>query len=108
MYSGGMARESRSVWARRVERWNRSGLTAAEFAALVGVKEATLRHWKWQLRHGVDKAISVSRPKFIEVLPQVRELAMSQLEVVIGDARVVVPVGFDEDTLRRLLRVVAE
>ena len=45
-----MERVSRDQWAKRVERWCESGLTAAEFAAEIGVKEATLRHWKWALR----------------------------------------------------------
>jgi hypothetical protein len=44
-----MARESREVWAERVERWRTSGLTADEFAAEIGVKGNTLRHWSWLL-----------------------------------------------------------
>jgi hypothetical protein len=44
-----MARESRETWAKRVERWRDSGLTAAEFAAEVGVNPRTLSYWKWRL-----------------------------------------------------------
>ncbi len=103
-----MARASRSVWARRVEQWTRSGLSGAEFAARLGVKEATLRHWKWQLGHGPETALSVRRPAFVEVLPPPTHESAESLEVVLGDVRVRVPVGFDEETLRRLLRVAGE
>jgi hypothetical protein len=44
-----MAQKSRIIWLERIRRWEQSGLTAGEFAAKVGVKEGTLRHWKWQL-----------------------------------------------------------
>jgi transcriptional regulator with XRE-family HTH domain len=97
-------RQSRAIWAKRVERWKRSGLTGAEFAAQLGVKEATLRHWKWQLeRRGKSPSA-----EFIEVVaaPDALTVEPRALEVVVGALRVVVPVDFDEDTLRRLLRVV--
>jgi hypothetical protein len=38
------------VWAKRVERWIDSGLTAKEFAAEAGLKPSTLSYWKWRLR----------------------------------------------------------
>ena len=46
----GMRGEPREVWKERVGRWVRGGLTAEEFAQEEGVRPATLRHWKWQLR----------------------------------------------------------
>jgi hypothetical protein len=101
-----MARESRAVWAKRVERWQRSGLSGAAFAAQKGIKEATLRHGEWQLgRSGPAKSRAA---EFIEVLAEPRALdaGSTLLELVMGELRIVVPVGFDEDTLRRLLRVV--
>jgi transposase len=45
-----MPREVRSTWARRVERWRRSGLTAEQFAASEGVNARTLAFWKWRLK----------------------------------------------------------
>ncbi len=39
----------RDEWAKRIEQWTQSGLTGAEFAQQIGVKESTLRHWKWEL-----------------------------------------------------------
>lgn len=101
-----MARESRAVWARRVEQWSRSGLSGAEFAARLGVKEATLRHWKWYLGCAAEAALSTRRPAFVEVVPRAEEAPGAGLELVVGAARVLIPVGFDEETLGRLLRVV--
>ena len=43
-------RTRREQWVKRVVGWRRSGLTAREFAAKIGVKSATLSHWAWQLR----------------------------------------------------------
>ena len=42
----------RAVWAKRVERWKESGLTAKEFATEIGVNPRTLSHWKWMLSKG--------------------------------------------------------
>src|SRR6266849_771144 len=47
-----MGRESRAIWARRVRRWTRSGLTAERFARQEGVNPGTLSFWRWKLRHG--------------------------------------------------------
>lgn len=44
-----MARASRETWAKRVERWKDSGLTAREFAAELGINAGALSHWKYQL-----------------------------------------------------------
>lgn len=44
-----MARASREVWLRRIERFRDSGLTAAEFAAEIGVNVNTLKNWIWRV-----------------------------------------------------------
>lgn len=45
-----MARETRAAWARRVERWQRSGLTADRFAEQEGLNARTPAYWKWRRR----------------------------------------------------------
>lgn len=40
---------SREAWAKRVERWKASGLTAAEFASRHGIAATSLKWWKWRL-----------------------------------------------------------
>jgi hypothetical protein len=42
-------RTSREEWAKRVERWKNSGLTAKEFAGELGFNPRSLVFWKWQL-----------------------------------------------------------
>src|SRR4051794_32377521 len=45
-----MARESREVWLKRVERWRESGLSVKEFARELGINAHTLAGWRWRLR----------------------------------------------------------
>lgn len=110
-------RESREVWAKRVERWKDSDLTAEEFAAEVGVNAGTLKFWKYllnkeskaadeqpgrqvrQRRRQVPKA-----PEFVEVTPRAETVDVP-IDVVVGDLVVRVSAGFDEDTLRRILTI---
>jgi hypothetical protein len=40
------------TWAKRVERWTDSGLTAKEYAAGLGIKAHSLTWWKWRLSSG--------------------------------------------------------
>jgi hypothetical protein len=89
-----------------VASWKRSGQTGAAFAAQLGVKEATLRHWKWELAREPRIA---PVPTFVEVLAApTGEATTRSLELMVREMRVVVPLGFDEDTLRRVLRVLEE
>ncbi len=50
-----MDRTSREEWAKRVERWRDSGLTAAEFAAELGINAHSLSWWKWRLARGAGE-----------------------------------------------------
>jgi hypothetical protein len=52
------------VWKKRVERWERSGQTAARFAARLGVNPYTLKWWKWAL--GTERARRSAAPSTIE------------------------------------------
>lgn len=106
-----MARASRQEWAKRVRQWNESGLTGAVFAARIGVKEATLRHWKWALRRERGTPARVERaPTFVEIAPAV--LAAGQQEPfelhLSADRWLRVPATFDEAALRRLLAILGE
>lgn len=40
---------TRETWAKRVERWKDSGLSAKEFASELGISEPSLKWWKWKL-----------------------------------------------------------
>jgi|SRR5215472_318241 len=113
-----MERVSREQWAKRVERWSESGLTAAEFAAEIGVKEATLRHWKWALRrHATEPGWEAKaarerrqqhRAKFVELVapPAVPPTPVEQLELVLRNGlQIRFPALVDSEALRRILDI---
>ncbi len=45
-----MRKTSAPEWAKRVRRWQRSGLTAREFGQRLGIDPKQLSWWKWHLR----------------------------------------------------------
>src|SRR5690606_28571312 len=108
-----MARTRRDTWAKRVARWQASGLTAKQFAAKIGVNPRTLSHWKWVLakdergassgRRGRTKRAPVS---FTEVVIEPAMTGAATIEIVLRGGQVV-RVGslVDEETLRRVLDV---
>ncbi|MGC4116551.1 MAG: hypothetical protein QM765_18630 [Myxococcales bacterium] len=109
-----MARETREIWKKRVERWVDSGLTAKDFAAEIGVNVHTLTHWKWRLStEAAPRLAAVGAPSFVEVVAPLvgKEMpapsAVAQpLELVLPGGLVVrVPSRFDADVLRRLVDV---
>ena len=107
-----MSRTSQTEWAKRVERWRDSGLTAKEFAAETGVNASTLAYWSWRLRASRSKrpasGSSPSRSRFVELTPSsVPVTSPAMLELVLGESiRVRIPSGFDEETLARVVRAV--
>ena len=105
-----MARSSREEWAKRVERWVDSGLTAAEFSSEIGVNPRTLTYWKWKLRQAGSSSPRAkpkrlhTSPRFVEVTAAVE--TSSPIEVVVGEVTVRVPPRFDSATLCEVLAVV--
>lgn len=88
-----------ATWAKRVEAWRASGLSAAEFSDGTDFTAGTLRWWSSRL----GRAASV-RPRF----PLARVVRRSPgdaaprdcaILVEIAGARVFVPRGVDRDTL---------
>ena len=113
-------RTTARVWAARVKRWQRSGLSAPEFGRREGFKGEQLTWWKWHLSRISKKAAppkrkqSRSKPKqapakaarFVPVkLPAT--VSASVLEIVLGNGRVVrVPTGCDGVWLAQVLAAV--
>ena len=59
------------MWAKRVERWQRSGLSAREFAARHGLNGRTLAYWGWRVRTTSPVGSSAVVPvggRFVEVV----------------------------------------
>jgi transposase len=119
-----MEQDSRSLWAKRVQRWKDSGLTAKEFAAEIGVNANTLSHWRWRLGREVGTASCTKPPRrpakrkpaerppvpeaiqFIEVTPPAAAPVDTRFEIALRRGRrVFVPAIFDGDALGRLVDV---
>lgn len=106
-----MSRTSRGEWAKRVERWRDSGLTAKEFAAETGVNASTLAYWSWRLRASRSKRPlrpTAARSRFVELsAAPLPSAAPAMLELLLGEGvRIRVPSGFDEETVARVVRAV--
>jgi hypothetical protein len=111
-----MVRASRKEWAKRVERWGDSGLTAKEYAAEIGIKAHTLSWWKWRLssgapaqarrrpaRRATTTGVGATPLTFVEMA---KAVAPEPLEIVLrSSVRIRIPSTFDGSTLVRLLDV---
>jgi hypothetical protein len=123
-----MSPTPREVWAKRVERWSDSGLTAKEYAAETGLNANTLMHWKWRLGAEARRRQRAPRPiveavQFVEITPPAAgaqapaipasvapppapapAIVDEPLEVILRDGlRIRVPVQFDPGALRRVV-----
>lgn len=100
-----MARErqdSREEWQARLRRWERSSLSADEFAGREGISRGQLTWWVGRLRTLAREAIPAG-PAFVALEPSSVGIGV---EVVLRSGAVVrVPAGFDGDTVLRLVRV---
>ena len=101
-----MARErqdSQIEWTERLARWKRSSLTRQEFAQREGVSPEQLTWWKGRLRTLQCDAPAAETPLFVELKGPSAGVGV---ELVMRSGAVMrVPVGFDEDTVARLVRV---
>jgi transposase len=107
-----MARSTREEWAKRVRRWQRSGLTAKQFEARTGIKASTLSYWKWRLGKDGQRAEGLA-PRRSQEVPRVEfvefqaaamsAMAMTGIDVVAGRYVVRVGAGFDAVTLGQVL-----
>lgn len=109
MSDEGQARTSRAEWAKRVERWRDSGLSAQEFGAEIGVNPRTLTYWKWLLKkesQGAsprrERSSATETPSaFVEIRQVPNTVAF---ELALGNGRrLQIPAAFDASSLERLL-----
>jgi hypothetical protein len=106
-----MERADRETWAKRVERWKDSGLSAAQFATEIGVSAKALSWWKLQLSKGQQRKPAQKRSRTRKVaLSQMTFVEMSApgrsdaLEIVLpSGVRIRVPAPVDSDALGRVL-----
>jgi transposase len=113
-----MERADRETWAKRVERWKDSGLSAKEFATEIGVTPKALSWWKWQLaRSAQGPKTSAPRPRkerklktalspmtFVEMA---QRLGTGVLEIVWPSGVTIrVPADVDPGALARVIEVI--
>jgi len=99
------------VWAKRVEQWRKSGLSAADFSAREGITSKQLGWWRWKL--GSSPSAAPGPPQFlpVRVVPSVAcpPCATDPVEIALPNGRVVrVTAGFDAATLERVLEIASE
>ncbi len=104
---------TRDVWAKRLERWRKSGLSAEDFAAREGIKSKQLGWWRWKLRSFSSEPAAPGLPQFlpVRVVAPVAcpPVATAPVEIGLPNGRVVrVTAGFDAATLERVLEIASE
>ena len=104
-----MASETRGIWAARVARWQRSGLTAPAFAAREGLNAGTLSYWKWKLRQP-DRSVPAVVPRPVSFVELAAPVSLGETEwrveiVLPAGYRVRLPEGASGETLRTVLAV---
>jgi transposase len=107
------------VWARRVSEWRASGKSSAEFCEGQEFSAGGLRHWAHRLekiRAAKENAKTSPATSSVRVLRVVRRKARSEASaprtdgkvvIELGRARVAVEAGFDRETLRAVVEVLA-
>lgn len=109
-----MARSARADWAKRVQRWKDSGLTAREFAAETGLNAGTLQYWAWKLRREARKqrkpqaSDASTALTFVELSHPPAAQDAAPFELLSGKLVVRIPPQFDAEALERLLSVMEE
>ena len=104
-----MARTTAAEWARRVERWQRSGLGAKAFAERERIDAGQLSWWKWRLKTRPLTSSAALVP--VRVAPS-REAAPvaaapSAIDIALpSGARLRVVGSVDEANLTRVVRAV--
>jgi transposase len=100
-------------WAKRVERWQRSGLSAAEFGVREGLSGEQLSWWKWHLARKAAAAkgsLGLAKMRFVPariVEQSAPARSDSRVEVVLTNGRVMRIVGaVDVKVLTELIQVI--
>jgi hypothetical protein len=108
--------ENRARWEREILRWGKSGQSLSAWAHQQGLSRDALEYWKRKLQDkpaqpitlipvvapAVSGATSAS-PAPITTVPKPTDPV--PIELLLGTRRLVLPPGFDSDTLRRAIAV---
>jgi len=98
---------TQAKWSDRVQAWRASGKTAEEYASAFEFQASTLRYWASRLKtESAGKpavmARVVRRQSRALVVERVDTGVQSEVEVAVGEARIIVRRGFDAELLRQV------
>jgi hypothetical protein len=99
---------TQAKWSERVQAWRASGKTADEYASAFEFQASTLRYWASRL-----KTESAEKPAVMARVVRRRSRALvgeaagagvqSEVEVAVGEARILVRRGFDAKLFRQVV-----
>ena len=102
--------EKREIWARRVQEWRASGLSAPEFGKRHGVSAARLYNWASSLKLQRDRQHDAPFP-FVRVMRRgaVANVTGPERPIVveIAAARVVLSKGFNKEALADVIAILS-
>ena len=92
---------TRDAWREHVDRWESSGLTAAQYAERWGINASTLKVWRWKLGRESPQAPAKSA---VAALVELRAREDDRVELELhGGQRLRIPATFDPAALIELL-----
>jgi hypothetical protein len=102
-------------WSARVREWRWSGKTAVEYASASDFKASTLRYWASRLKASTPAKPALSMARVVRRQtpgvadsPSISRGSAREVEVRVGDARIVVRPGFDAELLRQVTRALGD
>lgn len=94
---------NRAHWQRELVRWQKSGQPLSVWAREQGVSRDALEYWKRKLQDKPGRTLTL-----IPVAPTPTAMPVTgaaSLELLLGTRRLVLPPGFDGESLRRAIAV---
>lgn len=95
--------QKQAKWQKIISDWKLSGLNATKWCKANQIKYSRFQYWRHRLS---DLAFPDSESKFIELsLNQKSPPNKNPIEVSVGFVKITLAVDFDEETFKRLIRI---
>lgn len=91
---------NRAHWQRELTRWQESGQPLSVWARNQGLSRDALEYWKRKLQDKPGRTLTL-----IPVAPVPSSAGAAPFELLLGTRRLLLPPGFDGESLRRALAV---